>query len=379
MESRLRAAEFFAGIGLVRRALEGVGVDVVWANDVDETKCFLYAQNFGSSHLTPGDIRSIPGESIPSVDVATASFPCTDLSLAGDRKGFSGRESGLFLEFARIISEMDVRKPRYLLIENVPGFATANGGQDIDLAIRLLNNLGYSIDIFSVDAQHFVPQSRQRLFLAALLDSEATEGLPTLSQLRPEYVRKIYRRNAEMKLVIHDFPDLPTNERDLSGFVERLSFRNDVWWSEERVSAFCESLSETNAERLRRLRNEPRLTWRTAFRRTRGGNAVWEIRPDAIAGCLRAVRGGSSKQAIVEAGRGHVRVRWMSANEYGMLQGADGHSHKGVSHVQAAYGYGDAVCVPAVNWILANHAIPFLESGSVSSAPDVQLDLLHAG
>ena len=379
MKNHPTAAEFFAGIGLVRRALEGADIDVVWANDVDEVKCRLYSRNFGSTDLVSGDIRSISGESMPSVDIATASFPCTDLSLAGGRKGFAGRESGLFLEFARIIAEMKTRKPRYLLIENVPGFATANRGGDIDLAIQLLNDLGYAVDIFSVDAQHFVPQSRQRLFMAGLLGSQSANGLPPISQVRPKYVQEVYRRNAQMKLAAHHFPDLPTEKRDLSEVVERFSYRSEVWWSEERVSAFCESLSKTNSERLMRLQNAPRLTWRTAFRRTRQGVAIWEIRSDAISGCLRAVRGGSSKQAIVEAGRGNVRVRWMSANEYGMLQGAAGHTHEGVSFAQAAYGYGDAVCVPAVQWILTEHSIPFLETGQVSVSSAVQLDLLHAG
>ena len=87
---------------------------------------------------------------------------------------------------------------------------------------------------------------------------------------------------------------------------------------------------------------------------------MWEIRSDAIAGCLRTARGGSSKQAVVEAGQGVVRVRWMTAREYARLQGAPDFVLSGVSESQAMFGFGDAVCVPAVRWLVANYIVPLL-------------------
>src|SRR5439155_26769105 len=119
----LRAAEFFAGIGLVRAALADAGVDVVWANDIHPMKARLYAANFGSEHYVVGDVRAVRGGDVPPVDVATASFPCTDLSLAGWRRGLAGEQSGLFWEFARVLEEMGPHRPRAVLLENVPGLA----------------------------------------------------------------------------------------------------------------------------------------------------------------------------------------------------------------------------------------------------------------
>ena len=82
-----------------------------------------------------------------------------------------------------------------------------------------------------------------------------------------------------------------------------------------------------------------------------------EIRNDDIAGCLRTARGGSSRQAVVEAGRGAARVRWMTPREYARLQGApEGFDFSPVSEAQALYGFGDAVCVPLIRW-LADHAL----------------------
>ena len=77
--TELSAAEFFAGIGLVRAGLERAGVDVVWANDIEPVKQAVYASNFDSAHYVLGDIRGVQGCSVPSVDIATASFPCVDL------------------------------------------------------------------------------------------------------------------------------------------------------------------------------------------------------------------------------------------------------------------------------------------------------------
>src|SRR2546426_10849833 len=99
-----RAAEFFAGIGLVRLALEQEGISVAWANDISTEKRELYAANFDATNYLVADIRRINGLDLPHVEIAHASFPCTDLSVAGNRAGLKGNESGTFWEFARILA-----------------------------------------------------------------------------------------------------------------------------------------------------------------------------------------------------------------------------------------------------------------------------------
>ena len=118
-----RAVEFFAGMGLMRAGLESIGIETVFANDIDRTKAKLYADNWGREALHVGDIRALKGADIPDADVVTASFPCTDMSLAGKYKGLNGAQSGLVLDFLRILDEMGARSPRTILIENVMGFS----------------------------------------------------------------------------------------------------------------------------------------------------------------------------------------------------------------------------------------------------------------
>src|SRR5680860_633272 len=159
-----RAAEFFAGIGLMRLALEESGVETVWANDVEPDKRDLYVANFGDDEFVLGDVRDVVGRELPPVDLATASFPCTDLSLAGNRGGLNaaaaprGRQGGssMFWEFARVLDEMGDGRPPVVLLENVLGFASSHSGRDLLEAVTELNRLGYSCDLMAIDARHFV-------------------------------------------------------------------------------------------------------------------------------------------------------------------------------------------------------------------------------
>ena len=161
----IRAAEFFAGMGLMRAGLEPLGIETVFANDIHANKAALYCDNWGDDVLHVGDIRKVHGSDIPDIELATASFPCTDLSLAGWRKGLRGDESGLVVDFLRIMGEMEHRAPGTLMIENVPGFMTSNGGDDWRMVVTELHTLGYVTDHLTVDASSFVPQSRSRVFL----------------------------------------------------------------------------------------------------------------------------------------------------------------------------------------------------------------------
>ena len=155
-----RTAEFFAG-------LESAGIETVFANDVCPVKATLYRDNWGGDDLHVGDIRALSGDGIPDCELATASFPCTDLSLAGRRQGLRGAQSSLIRDFFRILGDMKHRAPATVLIENVPGFLTANGGADWRSVITALNDLGYATDHLVINANAFVPQSRARVFMIA--------------------------------------------------------------------------------------------------------------------------------------------------------------------------------------------------------------------
>lgn len=355
--SRPRVAEFFAGIGLVGRALELEGCDIVFANDIDPVKQRLFAANCDDSTFMLGDIRDIHGHQLPDIDIATASFPCTDLSLAGNRAGLSGSHSGTFWEFARILDELGDRRPSVVMLENVVGFFSSNGGDDLRAAIEELNALGYWCDLALADARWFIPQSRPRVFIVG--STSRMGGQPIASEgVRPSWFVDFAAANQDLMLQNFSVHRPSPADVDLSQVIERVPAADPLWWDAERTRAFADSLSPLQADRVEGLRNGSEIVWRTAYRRTRDGKPVWEVRRDGIAGCLRTARGGSSKQAVVEAGLNQLRVRWMTAREYARLQGAPEYHLDGVTESQALFGFGDAVCVPVVRWIAREYLLP---------------------
>lgn len=368
----IRTAEFFAGIGLVREALECLGVEVVWANDIDAAKGDAYAANHAATHFHLGDVRRVTADDLPAdVDLATSSFPCVDLSLAGKRRGLNGDQSGMFWEFARVVDEMREARPPMVLLENVPSFASSNNGQDLADALTRLAVLGYSCDVFTVDARHFVPQSRPRMFIVGVrgeLPAHAVRAVPPLCETRPPWVRQLHERHRSLGMHYLPLPPLPTGPVDLSAILQRVPHSDPPWWDRDLVDAFTNSLSATQTRRMEALRDAPVRCFRTAYRRTRKGIAVWEMRRDAIAGCLRTTGGGSSRQAVAELGNGEIRVRWMTPLEYARLMGAGSYMLRSGTPNQALFGFGDAVVVDVIRWIGEHYLLPTLRAGAVIKA-----------
>ncbi len=365
---RWLVAEYFAGIGLARMGLEKAGFDVVWSNDIDPGKRAMYVGHFKSSdghEFVRGDIGEVKGGDMPdNLAVAWASFPCIDLSLAGWRRGLHGNESGTFWQFTRILSEiLEDRRPPVIVLENVAGLATSRQGEDIKAATGAINDLGYSVDVLMLDARRFVPQSRPRLFIVGARNPGTPESEVALAddELRPQALNRIFE-DPELRTHTRRLPaPPPLMEAGLSLLVERLDDSDPRWWDETRTAAFVQSLSPRQHARMEALRKHYAVNYRTAYRRTRDGKAVWEIRPDDLSGCLRTARGGSSKQALVEIGRGAIRVRWMTELEYTRLMGAGDYQLEGIRRNQALFGFGDAVCVPAVSWLAQHYLVPLIE------------------
>ncbi|MGW1271145.1 DNA cytosine methyltransferase [Streptomyces sp. NPDC002491] len=368
-------AEFFAGIGLARLGLErGGSFKVTWANDLDAQKHDMYKGHFADAteHYVLRDIREIASdirsELAPGpVDLAWASFPCTDLSLAGGRSGLAGKHSSTFWDFTDVIEAMgerDGKKPAVIALENVNGFATSHNGADMKAAIERLNTLGYWADVVTLDGRRFVPQSRPRLFVVA-----GREDLPKPAvddrrdtALRPAWLDRVLddKDLTTYRTQLDEPPALRTT--GWTDLVDADDDRDVEWWDDNRVAHFESQLSDLNKARVEKLSSEPEASYRTAYRRTRNGVPAWEIREDDVAGCLRTARGGSSKQAVVRMQKNErMRVRWMTAREYAKLMGAPGYILPSKRN-QAIMGFGDAVCVDAVAWLTEHYLKMLLEN-----------------
>jgi DNA (cytosine-5)-methyltransferase 1 len=357
------ALEFFAGIGLARAGMEQAGIKTVWANDYDVNKKAMYEGHWKSGDFLLADIHSLKSEELPTADIAWASSPCTDLSLAGKRVGLrGGRESSAFFGFTDLIAGMQERQPEVIVLENVIGLASSHEREDLRAAVKEFNALGYLVDAITLDARRFVPQSRPRLFIIGV--KNPVNGGEQDTCLRPDWLSWLHK-DPELNTFMMPLPKAP----DLlsNGFTDEIETvpDNDArWWSADKVALFRESMATVQRERLEQFVSMTGITARTAYRRTRNGIPVWEMRPEDISGCLRTPRGGSSKQAVVMMGNGLLKIRWMTGLEYARLMGAGWYTLDNLRDSNIQYGFGDAVVVPVVGWVAKNMIIPHLEASA---------------
>ena len=375
-----RFAEFFAGIGLVREAIEPLGWECVFANDIAPTKAEMYTTRFGSDHLLVGDVHDLSVSEIPAdVELLTASFPCIDLSLAGNRSGLAGRHSGTIWPFLDLVDGLGRQGalPSALLLENVTGLLSSEGGRDLRAICERIGKLGYLVDIVVMDAKWFTPQSRPRLFVVALrsdLVAGAALRSGDPSMLRPRSIRQFQRVNRDLPFMELALPEPPRGTPlRLAAVLDDVPGDNASWWPGERVEALVAAMAPRHRERVEGLLAGERDGVTTMFRRVRAGRTVGEVRADRLAGCLRTPHGGSSVQFLVDCRSGTARIRPLNGREYARLQGAWDFPID-VGDRQAWLGFGDAVCVPAVRWLVA-HALRFLCDGELTAA-EGQLRLL---
>lgn len=171
----IRFVDLFAGIGGMRIAFEKAGGQCVFSSEWDKFCQVTYEANFGEQ--PDGDIRTIPAYSIPDHDILLAGFPCQPFSIAGVSKkkslgqehGFNDIEQGnLFFEVARIL---EVKQPSAFLLENVKNLKSHDKGRTFKVISATLEQLGYRLFTKVVDAAHYVPQHRERIFLVGLKET----------------------------------------------------------------------------------------------------------------------------------------------------------------------------------------------------------------
>jgi DNA (cytosine-5)-methyltransferase 1 len=330
--------EVFAGCGLVAYGLKGL-FSPVWANDICNKKAAVYRWNFISDHFVLADIKSINGAALPYAHLSWASFPCQDLSLAGSLGGIDAARSGLVWEWLRILREMPQRPP-VLLIENVPGLLSANQGLNYTKLHHALAGLGYRSGAMLIDAVHFVPQSRPRVFVIAV---KRDVNIPTdLVDSQPNWLH-----NRSAVALGKTLPDW-------------------IWWKAEKPPKRCIDLTDiidlslsydkNDVLRLIPSRHKEKLdamenALATGYRRTRHGEQCLELRFDGVAGCLRTPEGGSSKQFLIAKLNGELHARLLSPREAARLMGAPD-SFVLPDAFNAGYrAMGDAVVIPVASFI----------------------------
>jgi len=381
--SPLTAVEYFAGIGLIRMGLQPHGWQVVFANDISEKKHEMYRTFFSDAeaHYVVGDVFDVDPASVPLAALATCSFPCIDLSLAGNMKGMiNGDHSSAFWGFVEILEAQAKSAPPLVLLENVPGWLYSNKGLDFRTTVQALNELGYACDVFTLNALRFTPQSRLRVFLVGMRlpinHNTAVELILTRPKsLLSDRLRRSVIANKDLQWFYNGIPEPPMlKSAGLSGIIEQMRDSDTRWWPNHQVNRHLAMMKEPHRERVEQLAQGAHFSYRTFYRRRREGQQRAEVRNDDLSGCLRTAVGGSGKQFLIKAGRGSIKMRVMTAREYARLQGVPDEYPITADGVQALTGFGDAVCVPVISWIAKHVLNPLAQNGS----PLYQHQLRHA-
>jgi len=375
--------EFFAGIGLVREGLEPSGWSCVYANDIAVKKQVAYEARFGKlDHFHLGDVADTK-EVIARIHgnpfLATASFPCIDLSVAGHFRGFvEGNPSSSFFGFSKAIEALGSRKPPVIMLENVMGLLSASKGQDYATVAKILADLGYWIDTIVLDACHFTPQSRPRVFVFGVAPELKPTGerahsgrlwpMDEPTMLRPENVlhhkETLKLSTGWITLSTSNPPRLTTKLADLIDLDDK-----QEWWNEIEVKRHHEMMSGLHRRQVDGFLSSGKRWVGTIFRRIREKTMRAEVRFDGLAGCLRTPKGGSAKQIVIAIDSGTLRMRWMSPREYARLQGTPDFPLVGTT-IQQLWGFADAVCVPAISWIDQQILTPLYKSVNTTKKSD---------
>jgi len=168
----MRHASFFSGVGGLDLGFERAGIRTVSVSEIDPYANAVLAERFPDAPNL-GSITEVEANDIPEADIWSGGFPCQDLSVAGKRSGFSGDRSSLAFTFLNLVEQ---RRPRWLVLENVPGLLTSNDGRDFLRLLREMDDIGYYVSWRSLNAKYFgVPQRRNRVFVVAHLEPGRTE------------------------------------------------------------------------------------------------------------------------------------------------------------------------------------------------------------
>jgi DNA (cytosine-5)-methyltransferase 1 len=171
----LTFGSLFAGIGGADLGFERAGMTCAWQVEIDAKCRTVLERHWPDVDRSIVDVRRANGNT-RAVDLICGGFPCQDVSVAGKREGLAGERSGLWFQFLRILTELT---PRWVVVENVPGLLSSNGGRDFAVILRGLAQLGYGVCWRVLDAQYFgVAQRRRRVFVVGHLgDGRAAEVL----------------------------------------------------------------------------------------------------------------------------------------------------------------------------------------------------------
>ena len=364
-----------------------LGLGLPWrctfSNDICEKKASAYKAYFGDGELKVADVATLaPGDLPGSPTLVWGSFPCQDLSLAGNGAGLRGERSGIFLPFWKLMRAMigGGRIPLLVVLENVVGTLTSHEGRDFGAIVGAMTREGYRVGALVIDAVNFLPHSRPRLFIVGVhetvdIPSQLVQSVPSGPWHTPA-LRMAFQRMPERLQDRWIWWNLPLPSDPIPSFASLIEEdpTGVEWHTREQTDHILGLMAPLHKEKLLAAQRLKMKIVGTVYRRVRpneDGVKVQraEIRFDQIAGCLRTPGGGSSRQTIVVVeGRRTPRSRLLSPREAARLMGIPEDYPLPAKYNDAYHLFGDGLVVPVVNWLSANILTPVAVANGVMIA-----------
>ncbi len=375
-----RFYEFFAGGGMVRAGL-GPGWLCLFANDIDLKKGASYARNWGESNLCLADVADLSTADLTGVaDLAWASFPCQDLSLAGTGAGLQGERSGTFWPFWNLMKALadEGRAPSLIVLENVCGALTSHRGKDFAAIGAAITDTGYRFGALVIDAVYFVPQSRPRLFIIAVRkEAPVPEELTQFGAYDMWHTGALIKaydklpEQAQENWLWWRLPLPPKRNTVFADLVEEEP-KGVSWRTAAGTRKLLDMMSLVNLSKVEAAKRVGRRVVGTVYKRTRAGeNGVKmqraEVRFDDVAGCLRTPVGGSSRQTIIIVEGKEVSSRLLSPREAARLMGLPDAYELPENYNEAYHLAGDGLVVPVVRYLAEKILEPVLAAVPTAS------------
>lgn len=332
--------DLFAGIGGLRKGFDAIGGQCVFTSEWNRFSQQTYEANFGTTPPIAGDITEISAEDIPAHDVLLAGFPCQPFSIAGVSKknalkqphGFRCETQGtLFFDVARII---DHHRPAFFLLENVKNLVNHDRGRTFRVIRSTLeDDLGYTVHTRVLNARSWLPQHRERIFIAGFRDEPVGFSFDEMPVPDPS-------EEPTLRTILHTQDGSESAEDgyttgQLAEVLPRYTLSEHLW-----------SYLQAYAEKHRRKGN---------------GFGFGLFGPDDVARTLSARYYKDGSEILIR--QPGNRPRRLTPRECARLMGFDQPGappfHIPVSDTQAYRQFGNAVAVPVAEAI-AHHAAPWI-------------------
>lgn len=339
----LTFVDLFAGIGGLRQAMEDIGGHCVFTSEWDRFAQQTYLANHRDNRPIAGDIRQVAADQVPRHNVLCAGFPCQPFSLAGvSKKNALGRAHGfldeaqgtLFFDVVRILRH---HRPTAFMLENVKNLQGHDKGKTFEVIRGALLELGYSLKHLVIDAQHFLPQHRQRLVIVGFLEDTGFD----FSQLKlPE------KGQVKLGSILHpedgtELPEPPYTLGDDARVNPKYTLSDHLW-------GYLRAYREKHAK-------------------AGNGFGCSVVGPDDVSRTLSARYHKDGSEILINQGLGR-NPRRLTPRECARLMGFPDDFIIPVSDTQAYRQFGNSVAVPvfkAVARIMAPHIAAALDAGEV--------------